>query len=149
MDLSPGSLSRQQFSVNLYSLLGQQVRRYHQHYHMGDNSSVPAQTAQELLQSILYTLETAGSPMPDQDLQIQLAHDQAILAQRLAQARRQWHLVSVTAPDWQSQCHWETIAILRRYLDHYDHLHFAHRVPQDLDYPLLTPPPEALQGIVI
>lgn len=56
-------------------------------------------------------------------------------------------LVNGTAPQWQTECRWEALRYLRYYLDHYDHLHVAHKGPDDLFYPILISPPEGIKGI--
>lgn len=125
--------------ARLYARLGEQVKSYHRHYHMGDNTSVPTETARELLESMVYTLKlTPGGT---------LEAGQKLLEQRLALAKERHRLVRTTAPEWESQCRWETIAALGHYLERYDYLHFAHRGPEGLDYPLLVAVPEELQGL--
>lgn len=141
----PSLTPKQQLA--LYTLLGQQVKSYHRHYHMGDNTSVPAETARELLESVWYTLDAGGGLSPSDLLQDRLAAGQAILEQRLEDARRLHRLVEATAPEHQSQCHWETVHGLGEYLERYDHLHFAHRAPEELVYPLLVRIPEDLRGL--
>lgn len=128
----------------LFALLEKQVKRYHACYHMGNNSSVPVETARELLQSVQYSLDIAGE---GGDIDAALERGQGILEKRLERARRLHRLVTATAPENQSQWRWEAADSLRKYLDTYDYRHFAHRVPQWLDYPLLTRIPEELRGI--
>lgn len=130
---NPSALSQ------LYARLGEQVKSYHRHYHMGDNTSVPTETARELLESMLYTLNLSPGGT--------LEEGQQVLADRLILAKEQHRLVRASSPDWESQYRWDTIAALGRYLEQYDHLHFAHRIPELLYYPLLTPVPEELQGL--
>lgn len=56
-------------------------------------------------------------------------------------------LVIATAPQWQTECRWEAVSYLRHYLEQYDHLHLAHKGPDDLFYPILISLPEGIQGI--
>lgn len=139
--LSPVLTPRQQ--LQLHELLADQVKSYHHFYHMGENSSVPTETAQELLRSVWYTLDLGSGD----SLAERLGAGQEVLASRVEKARQLHRLAEATCPDYQDRYRWETIAALGRYLQRYDHLHFAHRIPEDLDYPLLTPPPEGLTGI--
>ncbi len=126
-------------AAQLYIRLGEQVKSYHRHYRMGENTSVSAETARELLASMRYTLElTGGGTLED---------GQKILEARLNAAKEQHRLVHLTAPDWQSEYRWQTISDLGRFLQCYDHLHFAHAVPSLLDYPLLVAIPDHLQGM--
>lgn len=139
--LTPVLTPRQQ--AELHALLAGQVKSYHKHYHMGDNTSVPTEVARELLHSVWYTLDLGSGD----SLKERLASGQAVLESRLEEARRLHALVAASAPEYANQCHWETMASLDRYLRRYDHRHFAHRVPEELDYPLLVPVPEELQGL--
>lgn len=127
----------------LYRLLGDQVKSYHRHYHMGENTSVPTEVAQELLRSIWYTLDLGSGDTLEQRLKA----GQAVLEARLEEARRLQKLVADTAPDYESQCRWEEVHALGRYLQGYDPLHFAHRGPEGLFYPLLARMPEDVTGL--
>ncbi len=133
-------LSRPQHSFtpgDLYALLAQQVKSYQRYYHLGDNTSVPTETAQELLKSIRYTLTLAPEG---------LRQGQAILTGRLEEAKRRYHLVAGTELG-QGSWYWDTMRELGRYLDRYDPLHFAHRGPELLCYPIALPIPEGILGV--
>lgn len=136
---------RERLAAQLYTLLGAQVKSYHKHYHMGENSSVPVETARELTESIWYTVGLTGSAKGD--LADLLAHGQQLLSEQKEKAAALYRLVCATAPDGQSQCHWDVLRTLGHFLDTYDHLHLAHRRPELIDYPLLMPVPEGLRGI--
>lgn len=143
--LTPAQQSR--LSGELYSQLGKQVKSYYASRNMGENSSVTLELAKELTCSVEYTLEVAGGYHPDEPLTQQLDRGQAILEQELEQTRILWRLVEATAPDYRSQCHWETVRQLGSFLDGYDLRHFAHQVPWEPDYPLLRPLPAELKGV--
>lgn len=138
---------QQRLLIKLYSLLEKQVKSYHQSRHMGQNSSIPTELAQELMASVEYTLGMAGGVQPNADLEKVLQTGQKILEEKLEKARNTLHLVRATSPDWQTQCRWEAIAYLDRYLQTYDHRHLAHRSPEGLFYPICVSVPEQLQGI--
>lgn len=143
-------LTREQqkrLSLELYGLLARQVKHYHAHYRMGENSSVPAEVARELLDSIQFTLDIIGGYRPGEPIEEQLARGQALLMEELADTRALHRLVRATAPESHSQCWWETVAALEQYLDRYDLCHFAHRSPPEPDYPLLRSLPDGLGGI--
>lgn len=72
---------------------------------------------------------------------------QEILENKLIKAKSMLELVNGTAPQWQTECRWEALRYLGHYLEAYDHLHLAHRGPNDLFYPMLISPPEGIQGI--
>lgn len=138
---------QQRFLLRLYRLLDQQVQSYHKSRHMGQNSSVPTELAQELMASVEYTLTLVGGADPNRNLEEMLHLGQELLEEKLQKAIQGLELVAATAPDWQTQCRWETIGSLRRYLETYDYRHLAHRSPESLFYPVVIPVPEDLQGI--
>ncbi len=122
---------------DLYALLADQVKSYQRYYHLGDNTSVPTETAQELLKSIQYTLSLAPEG---------LRQGQAILRGRLEEAKRLHRLVAGTELG-QGGWFWDTMQELGRYLDRYDPLHFAHRGPELLCYPIALAIPEGVAGV--
>ena len=51
---------QQRIMEQMYLLMGKQVQSYHKHRHMGNNSSVPVELAQDLMESIEYTIGLVG-----------------------------------------------------------------------------------------
>ena len=143
--LSPGE--QQRVMNQMYLLIGTQVQSYHKHRHMGNNSSVPVELAQELMESIEYTIGLVGGVYAYRNIEEALVLGQEILESKLSKAKSMLELVNGTAPQWQTECRWEALRYLRHYLEQYDYLHLAHRGPNDLFYPLLISPPEGIQGI--
>ena len=137
------SVSRLRLLEKLYGLLGSQVKSYHKHRHMGDNSSVTAELARELLESMEYTV--AGIS-PGETVEETLRAGQRRLEEKADRARKLLRLVEDTAPDWQSETRWDALRCLDSFLESYDHLHLAHRVPEELFYPAPLPEP-SLRGI--
>ena len=131
----------------LYLLMGKQVQSYHKHRHMGNNSSVPMELAQELMESVEYTLNQAGGMFAHSNAEDALRQGQELLENKLSKAKSTLKLVSGTAPHWQTECRWDALRCLQHYLEHYDHLHLAHKGPEDLFYPILISPPEGIRGI--
>lgn len=138
---------QQRLMGQIYLLTAKQVKSYHKHYHMGENSSVPVELAQDLMESIEYTINQVGDIYVHPDVEEALRLGQGILENKLNQARTMLELVTATAPNWQTECRWDALCYLRRYLDQYDHLHLAHEGPDDLFYPIPISPPEGIQGI--
>ena len=128
-------------------LMGKQVQSYHKHRHMGNNSSVPVELAQELVESIEYTIGLVGGVYAHRNIGEALALGQEVLESKLSKAKSMLELVNGTAPQWQTECRWEALRYLRHYLEQYDHLHLAHKGPDELFYPMLISPPECIQGI--
>ena len=143
--LSPGE--QQRVMNQMYLLIGKQVQSYHKHRHMGNNSSVPVELAQELMESIEYTIGLVGGAYAHRNIEESLQLGQKILESKLSKAKSMLELVNGTDPQWQTECRWEALRYLRHYLEQYDHLHLAHKGPEDLFYPILISPPEGIQGI--
>lgn len=148
LPINPLSPEEQQRVMNqMYLLMGNQVQSYHKHRHMGSNSSVPVELAQELMESIEYTIGLVGGVYAHRNIEEALVLGQEILESRLSKAKSMLELVSGTAPQWQTECRWEALRYLWHYLEQYDHLHLAHKGPDELFYPILISPPEGIQGI--
>lgn len=143
--LSPGE--QQRVMHQMYVLMGKQVESYHKHRHMGSSSSVPVELAQELMESIDYTLQLAGGIYANTNIAESLKIGQEILNSKQQKASSLYELVCATAPQWQTECRWEALHYLRHYLDTYDHLHLAHREPDELFYPILYSQPEGIRGV--
>ena len=138
---------QQRIMEQMYLLMGKQVQSYHKHRHMGNNSSVPVELAQELMESIEYTIGLVGGVYAHRNIGEALVLGQEVLESKLSKAKSMLELVKGTAPQWQTECRWEALRYLRHYLEQYDHLHLAHKGPEDLFYPILISPPEGIQGI--
>ena len=138
---------QQRLMSQMYLLMAKQVKSYHKMHHMGENSSVPVELAQELMESIEYTINLVGGVYTHKNLEEALLLGQEILEGRLAKAKSMLELVNGTAPQWQTECRWEALRYLLHYLEQYDYLHLAHKGPDDLFYPILISPPEDIQGI--
>ena len=148
LPINPLSPEEQQRVMNqMYLLMGKQVQSYHKHHHMGNNSSVSVELAQELMESIEYTIGLVGGVYAHRNIGEALVLGQEILESRLSKAKSMLELVNGTAPQWQTECRWEALRYLRHYLEQYDYLHLAHKGPDDLFYPILISPSEGIQGI--
>lgn len=148
LPINPLSPEEQQRIVEqMYLLMGKQVQSYHKHRHMGNNSSVPVELAQELMESIEYTIGLVGGVYAHRNIGEALVLGQELLESKLSKAKSMLELVNGTAPQWQTECRWEALRYLRHYLEQYDHLHLAHKGPDDLFYPILISPPEGIRGI--
>lgn len=146
LPLNPLSPEEQQrFLEQMYLLMGKQVQSYHKQRSMGSNSSVSLDLARELMESMEYTIHQSGGIQANAE--DALHWGQEVLAEKVTKARSMLELVQATAPGWQTQCRWEAIGYLRHYLDTYDHIHLAHRGPEELYYPILITTPEGIRGI--
>lgn len=139
--------AQQKLMEQMYLLMGKQVQSYHKHRHMGNNSSVPVELAQELMASIEYTVNLVGGVYAHRNVAEALRLGQELLEEKCSKAKSMLGLVNATAPRWQTECRWDALGYLRYYLDSYDLLHLAHKGPNELFYPILISPPEGIQGI--
>ena len=148
LPITPISPEQQQKMLGqMYLLMDKQVKSYQKHRHMGSSSSVPVELAQELMESIAYTINQAGGLHTYRSVEEALRVGQACLEEIYRKAESMLELVNATAPRWQTECRWEALRYLGNYLTHYDHLHLAHKGPDGLYYPILISPPEGIQGI--
>lgn len=138
---------QQRIMEQMYWLCGKQIQSYHKHRHMGSNSSVRVELVQELMESIEYTINQVGGVYAHRNLEEALLHGQEMLEKKRSNAKAMLELVNGTAPMWQTECRWDALGSLGHYLEIYDHLHLAHRGPEDLFYPILISTPEGIQGI--
>lgn len=140
---TPMTPARQQRLLGqVYRLLEQQVAGYLRQYHGGVSTSVPAETAQALLESVWYTLDRSGMPLGEGPLEPALERGRQVLEAEADRARQLHRLVCATLPAVSSDFLLSSLGALGRYLDAYDPVHFAHRAPAVPDYPLLRPPEE-------
>ena len=138
---------QQRLMSQMYLLMAKQVKSYHKHHHMRENSSVPVELVQEFMESIEYTMGQVGGVYAHPNVEEALRLGQEILQSKVEKAKVLLDLVTATAPAWQTECRWEALRYLRHYLEQYDHLHLAHNGPDDLFYPILISPPEGIQGL--
>ena len=138
---------QQKLMGQMYILMGKQIQSYHKQRHMGNNSSVSMELARELMESMEYTLNQSGSIYGNSHVEEALKKGQEFLEEKVSKARSMVELVQATAPAWQTECLREALRYLWHYLETYDHLYLAHRGPDELYYPILTSPPEGIQGI--
>lgn len=140
---------QQRIMEQMYWLCGKQIQSYHKHWHMGSNSSVRVELAQELMESIEYTINQVGGVHAHRNMEDAFLLGQEMLKMKRSKAKAMLELVNGTVPQWQTECRWDALGYLRHYLESYDHLHLAHRGPEDLFYPILISTPEGIQGIDI
>ena len=123
-------------------------------YLAGDSTSLPAETAEALLRSLVYTLrfalEMEGLPeraLLTAELPPLLLRGQTALAVRVEETHALWSRVCLTAPPLENVCYRDTLTELGRFFRRYDLRYFAHRVPCAIDYPLCIPVSESLEGV--
>lgn len=131
----------------LYPLLERQAKLYT----MGDSSSLPVETVQELLRSIHFCIETnltlSGEPADGQPLAQLFEEGQRYVWRLTEDAKSLYHEAKRTDPDYGSIAYKDTLDAIRDFFRAYDLRFFAHDIPCSIDYPLCHPVPEALEGV--
>ena len=135
--------------AELLALLRMQAIAYTQ----GDSDSLPAEVMLELLASLLYTLgvDPAQSqtlaPLYGRDLRPLYEAGCRTLLRKTDQARALIQALCRETPPLGCMSLNDTVRSILASLDHYDARFFAHRVPGEIDYQLIDPVPESVQGI--
>ena len=136
--------------ANLLELLRAQAVRYTQ----GESTSLPRETMTELLSSLCYTLSIDPAKGPCAMLPLSEGDPHERYASALHQLRRKADCARVlagqlclSAPVLDCVALHSTLRSIVQGLSGYDPRIFAHRVPGDIDYQLLRPVPERVQGV--
>ena len=143
---------QQRFLAKLWELLRWQAGRYNG----TDSTSMPIEKAQELLASLMYTLSVAvreenknvaPEDLLQSDFRKVLKRGQSILERRKKEGEAAWNALCLEAPQINNVFYVSTIRNLGLFFKRYDIFYAAHEIPCSIDYPLLDPVPEDLQGI--
>ena len=135
--------------AELLSLLRMQAISYTQ----DDSQSLPAEVMLELLASLLYTLGVDPAqpqtlvPLCGKDLRPLYEAGYRALLDKTEQARSLALALCRQAPPLCCVSMSDTVRGILSALEHYDARFFAHRVPGDIDYQLVQPVSEAIQGV--
>lgn len=135
--------------AELLALLRMQAVAYTQ----GDSDSLPAEVLLELLASLLYTLGVDPTqpqtlaPLYGRDLRPLYEAGCRALLRKTEQARALIQALCRETPPLGCMSLNDTVRSILASLDRYDSRFFAHRVPGEIDYQLINPVPERVQGI--
>ena len=130
----------------LWTLLKARAERYA----MGDHSSLPTALMEELLRSIVFTLEQGGcrgEAVATADLDEAFASGRARIDAQTEAAKRLWETVCAGAPAGFSRAYRDTLASIGGFFQRYDRDYFAHEIPCDIDYQLSYPAAEGKLGV--
>ncbi|MDD3260683.1 MAG: DUF6179 domain-containing protein [Oscillospiraceae bacterium] len=123
-------------------------------YTTGDSSSVPKETAQELLASILYTLQLSPNSSPAdlarfRGIDLEKAFEAGIktIEHKIARAKRLWQTMCCRQVKIENQSLSDTLKSIGKGFGQYDYRFFAHRFPCSIDYQLCHPVAESCLGI--
>lgn len=119
----------------------------------GDSDSLPAEVLLELLSSLLYTLGVDPeqpqtlAPLYGRDLRPIYEAGYRSLLSKTEQARALIQTLCRETPPLGCISLNDTVRSILASLECYDARFFAHRVPGEIDYQLIDPVPESVQGI--
>ena len=120
---------------------------------MGKSGSLPQEAAAELIASMLYTLGVqpdrpeSYAALRGADLPALLAQGRDTLERKTAMAKAMAARLCLSAPGFGCIALRDTLSGIVRGLECYDARFFAHRVPGSINYQLLRPVPERIQGV--
>ncbi|MDO5300029.1 MAG: DUF6179 domain-containing protein [Clostridia bacterium] len=135
--------------MRLFSLFKAQARAYT----LGDSTSLPQDTANELMASLLYTLGVdplipgTYRPLLDEDIHLLYSLRLAALEKKADQARAFAGTLCLRTPDLGCIALKSTLSSILTGLHAYDARFFAHHIPGSIDYQLSLPVPQNVQGI--
>ena len=124
------------------------LRRQAVRYGFGESTTLPAETAEELLASVCYVLRLrAGDSrrarqLLQGDMDEAMKRGQRRAGWHMARCRRMWEAICLLAPAEESLALEESLLALEGYFRTWDGVFFAHTLPAGLDYPLLCPAEE-------
>lgn len=134
----------------LLVLLGRRTERYT----MGDSSSVPIETAEELFRSICFTISLLLKSDRDMNALLDCEDMEAILKEGQKKIQKlveigKWmlHKAKEGALPIDNISYHDTIQSIEGFFKKYDIQFFAHKIPCSIDYQLCHAVPEELQGI--
>ena len=158
-DLSPFEALTQSLrpaeAAALQEKLWQLLARRAALYTGGASSSLPVETAQELLAGICFLLDLGSHTPPDRlrrllntaDLERRLAFGIQVTQGKLHLAWRRWAAVCAGAPHVPCRALRDTLAALGTFPQQYDLRFFPHQIPCMIDYQLACPVPQTLLGV--
>lgn len=133
----------------LYELLRYQVRKYNGI----DSTSMPMEKVQDIMQSLLYTVDVAVIHGVTKDALLHgnlakiMEDGQRILLEKKKSLKVEWKLLCQSAPRIQNAFFLSTLQSLGSFFEQYDVYFGAHQIPCDIDYWPLVPVSEDLKGI--
>ena len=132
-----------------WKLLARQAKKYTG----SDSTSMPIEKAQELLESMRYTIRAgigngcSKEEFLQKDLMDWLQYGQEFLREKQKELRKEWQCIYQNLPKVQNVYFTETIQQLGLFLQQYEIYYAAHQIPYCLDYWLLCPVEETRRGL--
>ena len=123
-------------------------------YTAGESSAVPMELAEELLESVCFTLGVSAEADPTLlrgllggDIKPAYRQGVADLEAKAKYARSLWQAACLTLPGIENQSLLDTMKSIGGFFKKYDCRFFAHQIPCDIDYQLCRPAPDSLMGV--
>lgn len=136
--------------AKLFALLARRTELYT----MGESSSVRIETAQELLQSVIFCLnlylKQSGNKrklLAKADLEELFKLGQSAIEEQLELGKKLYKIACQSAPEIENTSYKDTLRNIGGFFKHYDYRFFAHLIPCEIDYQLCNPVQESLQGV--
>ncbi|MCM0650117.1 DUF6179 domain-containing protein [Clostridium swellfunianum] len=141
---------RMLIEVKIWSFLGKHIERYT----MGDSTSVPIETAEELLNSICFSLElelkglvNVSKVLIEEDISELLKASWIKIASLMEEGKKLLEAVRKSSPKVENISYMDTLNEIGEFFNKYDYRFFAHSISCSIDYQLSNPIAEKLQGI--
>jgi len=134
----------------LWILLGNRTERFT----MGDSSSIPIETAQELLKSICFSIgmylksnDDSISLLKKENMEALLKLGWAKIETEIETGQELLRKAKANVLPIENISYNDTLQEISAFFKKYDYKFFAHEMPCDIDYQLCQAVPEELQGI--
>lgn len=133
----------------IWELLKKQSQKYNGY----DSTSMTVEKAQDILESLLYTISVAiddGASIKqllDGDTQILIDRGQRVLKEKKISVKVKWKLICQDLPRIKNVYYMYTINNLGLFFDKYEIYYESHHIPISIDYLLLCPISEQIKGI--
>lgn len=141
---------QQELYMKLWELLKHQVMKYNGI----DSTSLPVEKVQELLTSLLYTIAVvieedciSTEVLLQKNLEEVIHRGQEILDGKRKSMRLAWNRLCISIPQIHNVYYIGTVKNIGVFLDKYEIYYEAHKIPCSIDYPLMLPVPDEIQGI--
>ncbi|MGE4353397.1 MAG: DUF6179 domain-containing protein [Oscillospiraceae bacterium] len=140
----------QKLQVRLWALLAERTARYT----AGESSSVPLETAQRLMSSLLFTLGVDAGGGPDgmsslRNENLSEKYDQGLrtIEKKIEIGKKLWQACLMSCPGIENISLRDTLKNIGVFWKRYDYRFFAHEIPCDIDYQLCRFVPDRLLGV--
>ena len=141
---------RMLIEVKIWNFLGNYINRYT----MGDSTSIPIEIAEELLNSICFSLDlelrsinNANEILIEKDIEHLLKASWRKIESLIDYGKKLLEEVKNSSPNIENISYNDTVDEIEASFNKYDYRFFAHKINCSIDYQLASPISEKLQGI--